>query len=58
MDYVPAGVARNGAVYQVGCNYGTIFNYWDRLTATNHPASRATFDATRERPDSRTAVGA
>lgn len=42
----------------VGCNYGIVFNYWDRLMGTNHPAYDETFDAitarvgatARERP--------
>ena len=46
----------------VGCNYGMFFNYWDRLMATNHPAYRATFDATKAAPEPderyRVAVGA
>jgi sterol desaturase/sphingolipid hydroxylase (fatty acid hydroxylase superfamily) len=29
----------------VTANYGSIFNYWDRLMGTSHPAYRATFDA-------------
>jgi sterol desaturase/sphingolipid hydroxylase (fatty acid hydroxylase superfamily) len=35
---------------QTGCNYGMFFNWWDRLMATNHPAYRAAFDATRAAP--------
>ena len=31
----------------VACNYGSMFNHWDRLMGTNHPAYRATFDATK-----------
>lgn len=32
-----------------GCNYGTWFNYWDRLMGTNHPEYHATFDAVATR---------
>jgi len=32
-----------------GCNYGTWFNYWDRVMRTNHPEYHATFDAVAAR---------
>jgi lathosterol oxidase len=31
--------------HYVGCNYGIIFNFWDRVMGTNHPAYHDTFDA-------------
>ncbi len=34
---------------QVGCNYGTWLNVWDRVMGTNHPAYHATFDAVAAR---------
>ena len=36
---------------EVGCNYGLLFNFWDRVMATNHPEYRARFAAIGGEPE-------